>query len=101
MGLVVRLDLRRLFIVELDSALVNMRDGCCLNAIPFGWIMGGGSTGFREINALWSLTDMQKARRARAIAIAKTQDDAAAKRLAFLTLALGATLALLAVPFYF
>lgn len=49
-------------------------------------------------NALWSLKDMQKARRARAIAIARSRDDAAPKRMQILMLALGATLALLALP---
>lgn len=44
---------------------------------------------------------MQKARRPRAIAIARAKDEAHAKSRGFLVMAVGATLALLAVPFYF
>jgi hypothetical protein len=44
---------------------------------------------------------MQKTRNARAIAIAKAQDNAKSIRLKFLVMAIGATVALLSVPFYF
>ena len=44
---------------------------------------------------------MQKTRSTRAIAIAKTQDNAKLIRVRYLAMAIGATVALLSVPFYF
>jgi hypothetical protein len=44
---------------------------------------------------------MQKTRNARAIAIARTQDNAKAIRVRLLVMAIGATVALFSVPFYF
>ena len=44
---------------------------------------------------------MQKTRSARAIAIANTEDNAKLIRVRFLAMAIGATVALLSVPFYF
>jgi len=92
-------------VIAVDSALLNVPGGCCLIAGPIlcfnvgmRCLPGRGGTptivcGVRK--------NMQKTRRARAIAIALVKDDAKLRRLRLLAITIGATATLLALPFLF